>query len=90
MSSWVEAMNSLNKEEKDLLFSIIHGEGFSSWDGAYTSNERVNSTLEFYRNLRNEISEKEGRLYNLKKEFDLLGKDKIEYIKNSGIVIDLE
>ena len=90
MSSWVEAMNSLNKEEKDLLFSIIHGEGFSSWDGAYTSNERVNSTLEFYRNLRNEISDKEGRLYNLKKEFDLLGKDKIEYIKNSGIVIDLE
>ena len=90
MSSWVEAMNSLNKEEKDLLFSIIHGEGFSSWDGAYTSNERVNSTLEFYRNLRNEISEKEGRLYNLKKEFDLLGKDKIEYIKNSGIVINLE
>ena len=82
-------MNSLNHEERELLFSIIHGEGFTSWDGTTTSFEKVNVALEFYRNLRNEISEEKGFLHNLKKEFDLLDKNEIEYIKDSGIVINL-
>lgn len=90
MSSWVEAMNLLNNDERDLLFSITHGDGFSSWDGTKTSCERVNSALKFYRNYRDEISKEKGELYNLKKEFDLLKKDEIGYIKNSGIVINLE
>lgn len=90
MSCWVNAMNSLKQEERELLFSITHGEGFSSWDGTMTSSEKVNAALVFYRNLRNEISEEKGSLYKLKKDFDILDKDEIEYIKESGIVIDLE
>ena len=90
MSSWVEAMNLLNNDERSLLFSIIHAEGFSSWDGTATSCERVNSALKFYRNYRDEISKEKGELYNLKVEFDLLEKDEIEYIKESRIVINLE
>ena len=83
-------MNLLNNDERDLLFSITHGDGFSSWDGTKTSCERVNSVLKFYRNYRDEISKEKGELYNLKKEFDLLEKDEIGYIKNSGIVINLK
>lgn len=49
--------------------------------------DKVNSVLKFYRNMRDEIYKDKGELYNLKKEFDLLEKDKIAYIKESGIII---
>jgi hypothetical protein len=52
--------------------------------------DKVNSVLKFYRNMRDEIYKDKGELYNLKKEFDLLEKDKIEYIKELGIIINLE
>ena len=89
VTSWVKAINSLNKEERDLLFSITHEEGFSSWNGTMTSYEKVNDALEFYRNLRTEISEEKGKLYKLKKEFDLLSISDLEYLKESSIVINI-
>ncbi len=89
MSCWVNAMNSLNEEERKLLFSITHKEGFSSWDGNETPKKKVNEALKFYRNLRDDIAKEKGSLYELKKEFDTLDKDSIEYIKESSVVINI-
>ncbi len=89
MSCWVKAMNSLNEEEKGLLFSITHKEGFSSWNGIETASEKVNAALIFYKNLRDDIAKEKGCLYELKKEFDSLDKATIDYIKESSRIIDL-
>lgn len=89
MKEWVNAMNSLNEEERKILYSITHSEGFSSWNGVETQSSKVNKVLEFYRNMRNDISEKNGKLFKLKNEFDALGKESIEYIKDSSIIINL-
>lgn len=87
MSHWVEAINALSEVEWDALCAIIHKNDFSSWEGVETSSERVNHALSFYRNLRNEVSEKTGKLFTLKKEFDALSRKDLEYIKDSYIVL---
>lgn len=88
MRSWVEAMNALNDDERKMLFSITHADGFSSWNGEKTESENVNRALEFYRNLRNDVSVDNGALKSLKIEFDSLGKQSLNYIKDSRVVID--
>lgn len=90
MNKWVEAMNALSKSEREQLFSIIHADGFTSWNGEKTASTKVNRALAFYKNLRNDVSEETGELYELKRTFDGLSKEDIAYIKDSSVTIKLE
>ena len=84
MRKWREAISELNAEEQSLLFSIIHAENFTQPDSSADYGERVNYALSFYKNYRDDISESDGSLYSLKKEFDSIPKAELNYIKTSG------
>lgn len=84
MCKWREAISELNAEEQSLLFSIIHAENFTQPDSSADYGERVNYALSFYKNYRDDISESDGSLYSLKKEFDSIPKAELNYIKTSG------
>lgn len=88
IQGWVDAMNALTKEERDEVFSIIHAPNFSQWnktDNMHT--ESVNNVLRFYANLRDDVQDKGGFLYSLKREFDALPKTNIEELKTSRLPI---
>lgn len=82
--NWCESINSLNKKELDYFFNIIHNDDFINTKDRPSYNDNVDNALKFYINLRNEISEKRGSLYKLKKEFDSLSKEKTESIRDSA------
>lgn len=88
MQSWVDAMNALSDQERELVFDIIHAPTFSQChrdEDAYT--ERVNHALRFYANFRDEVQDKDGKFYALKKEFDALPKSELAYIKEAHLPI---
>jgi hypothetical protein len=78
-------MNSLSIQERDTLLSIIHNKNFTQTNKSEDYGERINDVLKFYVNLRDEISDPKGCLWKLKKEFDSLPKDELDYIKDSFV-----
>lgn len=88
MSKWVKAINSLSKKDQRLFFNIIHAEDFNPLLIDTSLPPKVQRALSFYRNRRDDVSKPNGELYRLKQEFDMLSKEKIEYIKDSfaGII----
>ena len=88
MQRWADTMNNLTSDERALVFSIIHAPSFSQSDKAESRySENVNNALRFYANLRNDVQNSGGMLFELKQEFDALPKEDIEYIKNISIPI---
>lgn len=88
MQRWADTMNNLTSEERALVFSIIHAPTFSQGDRAESRySENVNKALRFYANLRNDVQNNGGMLYELKQEFDALPKKDIEYIKDIRIPV---
>ena len=53
-----------------------------------TDIDEAKEGMAFYKNRRDDVSKPNGELYRLKQEFDMLSKEKIEYIKYSfaGII----
>lgn len=85
---WADTMNNLTQEERSQVFSIIHAPTFSQGDRAESRySENVNKALRFYANLRNDVQNHGGMLYELKQEFDALPKKDIEYIKDIRIPV---
>ena len=85
---WADTMNNLTQEERSQVFSIIHAPTFSQGDRAESRySENVNNALRFYANLRNDVQNHGGMLYELKREFDALPKKDIEYIKDIRIPV---
>ena len=85
---WADTMNNLTQEERSQVFSIIHAPTFSQGDRAESRySENVNNALRFYANLRNDVQNHGGMLYELKQEFDALPKKDIEYIKDIRIPV---
>lgn len=83
MTNWVKSINRLTYVEQQLFFSIIHDNGFDPQNISEELPSRVKYALSFYRNRRDDVAKESGELYSLKKEFDALPKDSIEYIKDS-------
>lgn len=83
MSKWVKSINSMTYNEQQLFFSIIHDSDFDPQNISEDLPPRVKFALSFYRNRRDEVAKENGELHSLKKEFDALPKDSLEYIKNS-------
>lgn len=84
--NWCKTVNCLNEEEREIFFGIIHNEDFINTKDRISFSANVDRALGFYINLRNEISEKSGSLYSLKQEFDLIPKNKLKSIRESGAV----
>lgn len=83
MSNWVKSINRMTYIEQQLFFSIIHDDDFDPLHIAEDLPKRVKHALSFYRNRRDDVAKEKGELYTLKKEFDTLPKESLEYIKNS-------
>ena len=83
MKQWVNAINALSSSESELFFTIIHASDFSQPEYKEEYGERINYALSFYVNMRDEISDTDGKLKALKDEFDSLPKSEIDYIKQS-------
>lgn len=84
--NWCSAVNNLNDEEREFFFRIIHNEDFINTRDRISYNTNVDNALSFYINLRNEISDRNGSLYNLKEEFDAIPKKELTSIRESGAV----
>ena len=83
MSNWVKSINCMTHIEQQLFLSIIHDNDFDPKHIAENLPKRVKHALSFYRNRRDDVAKEKGELYSLKKEFDALPKESLEYIKNS-------
>lgn len=83
MSNWVKSINCMTYIEQQLFFSIIHDNDFDPQHITEDLPKRVKHALSFYRNRRDDVAKEKGELYSLKKEFDTLPKESLEYIKNS-------
>lgn len=84
--NWCNALDELDAKEQIIFYEIIHNEDFVNTKERKHYTARIDHALEFYINLRNEVSEPSGSLYALKKEFDNIPKEELEYIKESGAV----
>lgn len=82
MSSWANSINSLNNEERMCFYEILHSNDHVSTETC--KNPKVLKALSFYRNNRDEISNKSGSLYELKQEFDSLDKEVKDQYRNTG------
>lgn len=87
ISKWLKAINSMSSTEQQLFFSIIHDKDFNPSNYNRVVPIRVQFALSFYRNRRDDISDPDGELYELKQEFDALPEKDIEYIKDSFVGI---
>lgn len=88
IQGWVDAMNTLSDEEREFVYSIIHAPNFSQWNKSeHPYSESVNYALRYYANLRDDVQDKDGVLYELKCEFDALPKEAIEDLKTSHLPI---
>ncbi len=85
-ANWCKALDVLDESEQSIFYSVIHNEDFVNAKEHPNYSERIDNALKFYINLRSEITEPQGALYALKKEFDSIPKDKLQYIKTSGAV----
>ena len=74
------------RNKKDLPKEITDHEEFINTNNRPVFSDRINKALLFYINLRNEIAEPNGSLYSLKKEFDSIPKDDLQYIRKRGAV----
>lgn len=83
MSKWVKAINAMTVNEQELFFSILHDKDFNPADIEDGIPERVYTALSFYKNRRDDVAKEGGELYTLKKEFDSLPKEQLDYIKDS-------
>ena len=83
MSNWVKSINCMTHIEQQLFLSIIHDNDFDPKHIAENLPKRIKHALSFYRNRRDDVAKEKGELYSLKKEFDALPKESLEYIKNS-------
>ena len=83
MSNWVKSINCMTHIEQQLFLSIIHDNNFDPKHIAENLPKRIKHALSFYRNRRDDVAKEKGELYSLKKEFDALPKESLEYIKNS-------
>lgn len=83
MSNWVKSINCMTHIEQQLFLSIIHDNDFDPKHIAENLPKRIKHALSFYRNRRDDVAKEKGELYSLKKEFDTLPKESLEYIKNS-------
>ena len=84
--NWCHALNDLDEEEQGIFYDIIHNEDFINTNNRPFFSDRINKALGFYINLRNEIAEPNGSLYSLKKEFDSIPKEELQYIRKRGAV----
>ncbi len=85
MTNWVKSINRLTYIEQQLFFSIIHDNDFDPQNISEELPTRVQYALSFYRNRREDVAKEDGELYKLKKEFDALPKNSLEYIKDSFV-----
>ena len=68
---WRKDMASLTNEERNILYPIIFKNDFNHIDDL-TNNPRLLKILQYYKNYRSEIADKNSELYKLKKEYDEL------------------
>ena len=85
-ANWCKALDDLDENEQPIFYNIIHNNEFVNTKEHPHYSEHIDKALKFYINLRNEIAESKGSLYTLKKEFDSIPKEKLQYIKTSGAV----
>lgn len=85
-ANWCRALNELDDNEQGVFYRIIHNEDFVNTTGRPHYSERIDNALQFYINLRNEIAEIKGSLFKLKREFDGIPKEELQYIKKRGAV----
>lgn len=85
-ANWRRALDDLDEREQPVFYNIIHNNEFVNTKEHPHYSDRIDNALKFYINLRSEITESRGTLYALKKEFDSIPKDKLQYIKTSGAV----
>ena len=85
-SNWCNALNELDEEEQTIFYDIIHNDSYLNTCARIHYGGRIANALLFYTNLRNEITEPNGSLYSLKREFDSVPKEDLLYIKESGAV----
>ncbi|MBD5232251.1 MAG: hypothetical protein HDS66_08905 [Bacteroidales bacterium] len=83
MSKWVKAINAMTVKEQELFFSILHDKNFNASNIDKSLPNRIVNALSFYKNRRDDIAKEGGELYALKKEFDSLPKEQLNYIKES-------
>lgn len=88
MRKWLSAINSLSINEQQEFFSIIHDKDFNPSSINESVSENIRYALSFYQNRRNEIANPKEELFSLKKEFDAIPKDQLEYIKDycAGVI----
>lgn len=85
-ANWCKSLDDLDENEQPIFYNVIHNDEFVNTKEHPHYSEHIDKALKFYINLRNEIAESKGSLYTLKKEFDNIPKDKLQYIKTSGAV----
>lgn len=66
---WRQAMNELKPNEREVLYPIIFKNDFNHIEDL-TSNKRLLSVLQFYKNYRSEIADPKSELYKLKQQYD--------------------
>lgn len=66
---WREDMNKLTDKEKQELYPIIFKNDFNHIE-ELTDNEKFRNILNYYKNYRGDIADKNSDLYKLKQEFD--------------------
>ena len=62
-------MNKLTDKEKQELYPIIFKNDFNHIE-ELTDNEKFRNILNYYKNYRGDIADKNSDLYKLKQEFD--------------------
>ena len=77
-NTWQACKEQVSSEEVCLVLDIIHANSFKDIDDNKSLSSISIELLSFYRISRNDISEKNGLLYNLKKEYDLAPLKKIK------------
>ncbi|MCQ2344062.1 MAG: hypothetical protein MJ002_03950 [Paludibacteraceae bacterium] len=83
IKNWADSMNDLSLDERDELFDVLHNNSFTSYSGNHNHSVKVSAVLEYYRNFRDAVTDKNSDLYKLKAEFDTIDKKKLEKYKNT-------
>lgn len=73
---WREAMLELSEEERNELFPIIYKNDFNNIE-ELTINKKFLRVLNFYKDYRKEIADRNSELYKLKQEFEASKKSHI-------------
>lgn len=89
MNNWLNSVNSLNAQDREIFYSIIHSNNIDTAIRKSHYSTRVAYALSFYnQHLRDSIENNSGDLHNLKMEFDKISEEDLLEFKNerNGII----